>query len=142
MKKILFTLFTMFCCMTASAHIFDGIDLNGNISQITRAISLKGYTTDPSTNKLKGNCQGTEIFLTLNYKDVTEKNKLGQLIIDVPMKATDVTAVSTVFNVIYHQTSNANGVYTYVVDEDGTTMTLTATENGVKMVYNTPYYKK
>lgn len=142
MKKILFTLFTMFCCMTASAHIFDGIDLNNNISQITRAISLKGYTTDPSTNKLKGNCQGTEIFLTLNYKDVTEKNKLGQLIIDVPMKTTDVTAVSTVFNVIYHQTSNANGVYTYVVDEDGTTMTLQAQGNGIRLTYNTPYFKK
>ena len=142
MKKILFTLFTMFCCMTASAHIFDGIDLNGNISQITRAISLKGYTTDPSTNKLKGNCQGTEIFLTLNYKDVTEKNKLGQLIIDVPMKTNDVTAVSTVFNVIYHQTSNANGVYTYVVDEDGTTMTLQAQGNGIRLTYNTPYLKK
>lgn len=142
MKKILFTLFTMFCCMTASAHIFDGIDLNGNISQITRAISLKGYTTDATTNKLKGNCQGTEIFLTLNYKDVTEKNKLGQLIIDVPMKTTDVTAVSTVFNVIYHQTANANGVYTYVVDEDGTTMTLQTQGNGIRLTYNTPYYKK
>lgn len=142
MKKILFTLFAMICCMTASAHIFDGIDLNGNISQISRAISLKGYTTDPSTNKLKGNCQGTEIFLTLNYKDVKETNKLGQLIIDVPMKATDVTSIATIFNVIYHQTSNANGVYTYVADEDGTTMTLQAQANGVRLTYNTPYYKK
>ena len=45
------------------------------------------------------------------------------------------------FNVIYHQTANANGVATYSVDTDGTTLDVCAKGNSVVLTYNTPSYK-
>ena len=143
MKKIIFALVCMVMSMTASAHIFDGIDLNGDFAKIARAISQKGYVTDPVKGCLKGNCQGTEIFLTLNNTDSSHPRKLGQLIIEIPMSSADAMANATMmFNVIYHQTGNVNGVVIYDVNEDGTTMNLEKTATGLRICYNTPFYEK
>ena len=49
--------------------------------------------------------------------------------------------VTMLFNVIYHQTANANGVATYSVDTDGTTLDVCAKGNSVVLTYNTPSYK-
>ena len=143
MKKILFTLFAMVCCMTASAHIFDGIDLNANRIQVMREISVKGYVYDQTRECLKGVCQGTEIYLSFNLEDTKDKNKIGQLIVEVPMKnATSFEDVAMMFNVIYHQTAKGDNSYTYAVDTDGTTLEVIKTAEGVKLCYNTPYYQK
>lgn len=143
MKKLFFALVCMVMSISANAHVFDGIDLNADMVQITRQISAKGYTYDVERGCLKGNCQGTEIFLSFNQTDTSNKSKIGQLIIDVPMTGAEaLNNAAMVFNVIYHQTANQNGVYTYKVNEDGTTMTLTATDKGIKIAFNTPYYKK
>lgn len=123
----------------ANAYEFDGIDLNAPQQQVTREISLKGYTYNQETKSLVGDCQGTQISLSLNYYDVTEQGHVGQLIVDVPLK--DAATATTIFNVIYHQTGSANGVTTYAVSNDGTTMNLTKTTNGIRLTYNTPYYK-
>ena len=133
----------MVCCMTASAHIFDGIDLNANRIQVMREISVKGYIYDEAKDCLKGVCQGTEIYLSFNLEDTKEKNKIGQLIVDVPMKnATAFEDACMILNVIYHMTANGNGTATYACDTDGTTLDLVKTGEGVKLVYNTPYYQK
>ena len=115
MKKILFALFAMLSCISANAAIFDGIDLNANRIQVMREISVKGYVYDEAKDCLTGKCQGTEIFLSFNLEDTKDKNKIGQLIIEVP---------------------------TADVDPDGTTMVLEKTATGVKLIYNTPYYEK
>lgn len=141
MKKALFA-FAAMCmafCSSANAYEFDGIDLNAAQQAVTRAISSKGYTYNQEKNCLVGNCQGTEIYLSLNLYDVTEAGHVGQLIVDIPIK--DATSATTIFNVIYHQTANENGKITYAVANDGTTMTLTKTKDGIRIVYNTPYYK-
>ena len=142
MKKILFALFAM-VSMTASAHVFDGIDLNQSYLKITREIATKGYIYDETKDCLKGNCQGTEIYLSFNLTDTKEKNKIGQLIVDIPMKnATAFEDAAMIFNVIYHVTNNAASQKTYSVDTDGTTMDLIKTADGIKLVYSTPNYKK
>ena len=143
MKKLMFSLLAMLMCVTASAHKFDGIDLNESAVKVMREISVKGYAYDSEKDCLKGNCQGTEIYLSFNLTDVNTKGKVGQLIVDIPMeKGYSFKNTAMIFNVIYHATATTANEVSYLVDEDGTTMTLTATENGVKMVYNTPYYKK
>lgn len=143
MKKIIFALVCMVMSISANAHIFDGIDLNGDLVKVTRAISQKGYVTDPVKGCLKGNCQGTEIYLTINSTDSSHPRKLGQLIIDVPMNNADALANATLmFNVIYHQIGNVNGVVMYDVNEDGTTMSLEKTATGLRLCYNTPFYEK
>ena len=71
-----------------------------------------------------------------------EKGKIGQLIIDVPMNVNNAyTAVSKTFNVVYHQIAKDDKSTTYKVAEDGTTLVVTATGQGVRLTYNTPYYK-
>ena len=132
---------------TAKAFVFDGIDLNGTIVQVTREVAQKGYIFDIEKQCLKGNCQGTEIYLSFNTEDTKDKTKIGQLIVEIPMaaNATEAAAayknVTMLFNVIYHQTANANGVATYSVDTDGTTLDVCAKGNSVVLTYNTPSFK-
>lgn len=143
MKRTLLCLATacmaFFGTTTASAYEFDGIDLNAPQQTVTRAISTKGYVYNQEKNCLVGDCQGTQIYLSLNLYDVTETGHVGQLIVDIPVK--DAASAITIFDVIYHQTANENGKITYAVANDGTTMTLTKTNEGIRIVYNTPYYK-
>lgn len=146
MKKLSTSLFALcmafFASGNANAYEFDGIDLNAPQQQVTREISTKGYTYDTQKNCLVGNCQGTEISLSLNLYDVTESGRVGQLIVDIPFsEKNSVTTATTLFNIIYHQISSSNGVTTYAVSNDGTTMNLTTTKTGIRLVYNTPYYK-
>lgn len=144
MKKILVSFaaacMAFFAAPTnANAYEFDGIDLNAPQQQVTREISLKGYTYNQEKKCLVGMCQGTEITLNLNLYDVKEAGRVGQLIVEVPVS--DAKTATTIFNVIYHQISNESGVIKYAVSNDGTTMTLTKTNDGIRIVYNTPYYK-
>ena len=142
MKKIFIAFAALVMSLNASAFEFDGIDLNGNVVEVTRQISAKGYVYDDAKDCLKGTCQGTEIYLSINYQDVKQKNKIGQLVVEVPMaekNALDV--VVKTFNVIYHQVSNQNGTYLYDISKDGTTLTVAANAKGVVLTYNTPYYK-
>lgn len=142
MKKLLFIATMLLMSIGASAFDFDGINLNGNVIEVTRQISQKGYAYDAEKDCLVGVCQGTEIYLSINYRDVNKDNKIGQLIVEVPMtekNALDI--ISKTFNVVYHQVSNANNEYVYQVSEDGTKLIVSATAKGVKLTYNTPYYK-
>lgn len=143
MKKIFLALTALIMSIGAHAFDFDGIDLNGNVVEITRQISAKGYVYDETKDCLKGNCQGTEIYLSINYQDVKQKNKIGQLTVDIPMKSKDPLAdIATTFNVIYHLVSAENGAYLYSIGNDGTTLVLSKTGDGIRLTYNTPYYKK
>lgn len=147
MKKLLFLMMTVLFCVKADAFVFDGIDLNANYLQIMRAISAKGYAYDQTKDCLVGKCQGTEIFLSFNLQDTSDKKKIGQMNIEIPMGANAAEAAvayknaAGIFNVIYHQEGTNGGAITYKVDEDGTTMTLVQTEKGIRLTYNTPYYK-
>lgn len=148
MKKFLIVLFALVSVVSAKAFKFDGIDLNSNTVQVTREVAAKGYVFDLEKQCLKGNCQGQEIYLTFNTEDTKEKNKIGQLIVEIPMaqdtaEATQALKNATmIFNVIYHQISDANGIVTYSVDEDGTTLELKGNGNNIVLTYSTPYYKK
>ncbi len=143
MKKIFLALMTLVMSISAHAFDFDGIDLNGNVVEITRQISAKGYVYDEAKDCLRGTCQGTEIYLTINYRDVKQRNKIGQLTVDIPMKSANALAdIAMTFNVIYHQVSNANGTYLYNIGNDGTVLALSKTNNGIRLTYNTPYYKE
>lgn len=142
MKKVILALFALVMSISANAFEFDGIDLNGNVVEVTRQISQKGYVYDEVKDCLKGNCQGTEIFLSINYQDVKQKNKIGQLIVDVPMsEANALDVISKTFNVVYHIISKTADTYTYLVSNDGTQLVVTKTNNGIRLAYNTPYYK-
>lgn len=139
MKKIFLALVAITMCINASAFKFDGIDLNKNYFEIAREISAKGYVYDDKNDCLTGNCQGTTIVLRL----VAEKTKLSQLIVDVPMTEKDAAkSVEKIFTVVYHLISSENGVCTYSVDEDGTTLAVSNTANGIRLTYNTPNAKK
>lgn len=142
MKRVFFAFLALMLCINASAFEFDGIDLNGSILSITRNISLRGYVNDNATHSLKGKCQGKEIYLSFNLEDVTQKGKLGQLIVDVPMSQSDALDVVTeTFNVIYHQIDAVNGHTAYLVDNDGTIVTIEKSKMGIRYIYSTPYYK-
>ncbi len=142
MKKFFLMLSALFLGFNAYAFEFDGIDLDDDFQQVTRAISKKNYVNDPVQNCLKGNCQGTEIYLRFNYTDVKKANKLGQLIVDVPMQSADAAASCTVlFDVIYHRVAETANGKVYTVDDDGTTCQLEKTADGIRLTYNTPYYK-
>ncbi len=144
MKKIFFAVIALFMSIGANAFEFDGIDLNGNVADITKQVSAKGYVFDLERNALKGNCQGTEIFLTFNYVNVTTQGKIGQLIVDIPMTQANAFDVMTrTFNVIYHLTGKCDkGGMQYSVSTDGTSLCVTKIAGGVRLTYNTPYYKK
>lgn len=144
MKKFFLMLLTMLVSINMYAFKFDGIDLNGSVKDITRAVSMKNYVaTLENPNVLTGLCQGTKINLIFNFEDVTEKNHVGQLIVEVPNSdATAFVNNAQLLNIIYHQVANSEQGYVYSVDEDGTTLILSKTENGIRLTYNTPYYSK
>ena len=54
MKKILIAFAALVMSLNASAFEFDGIDLNGNVVEVTRQISAKGYVYDDAKDCLKG----------------------------------------------------------------------------------------
>lgn len=143
MKKILFTLIALMSVFSAKAFVFDGIDLNGDILKVTREVAAKGYFFDLEKQCLKGNCQGTEIFLKFNTEDSKDAKKIGQLIVEVPMKnASSEADVKMLLNVMYHQVeSSVAGATRYSVDADGTTLDVTMNGNNLVLTYNTPYYK-
>lgn len=142
MKKVLFLLMSFAMFVNANAFKFDGIDLNGTQQQVAREISVKGYVYDQSTNSLKGNCHGVEIFLSMDNENVQDYSKIGRLFVDIPMANADALETATVvFNVIYHRIASTSGNITYSVDDDGTVMELIKTAKGIKLVYVTPNYK-
>lgn len=140
MKKFALLLIALMACVNTYAFKFDGIDLNAKFNDIVKEVAKKGYVTAPErANTFAGLCQGTKIYLTFVQG---ETGKLGQLIVEVPN--TDATAIvnnAQLLNVIYHQAKNAEKPYTYVVDEDGTTLELQPMEGGYKLVYTTPNNK-
>ncbi len=144
MKKIILFLLALVASVNVYAFEFDGIDLNGTVGDITRAISKKNYVaTVENPNVLTGLCQGTKINLTFNFTDVTEKNHVGQLIVEVPNATSNAFVDNAqLLNVIYHLVSNTEAGYLYSVSSDGTTLLLSRTETGIRLTYNTPYYKK
>lgn len=127
----------------AQAFDFDGIDLNSPYMRVAQEISKRGYYFDVDRNCLKGNCQGTEIYLNINYIDVTKKGMVGQLVVEIPMKdnTNSMESVTTIFNVVYHQVDKTDKSVTYEVDHDGTKLILTQKGNSLFLTYNTPYYK-
>ena len=142
MKKFFIALVALVASVSANAFEFDGIDLNASSLSITRNISLRGYVNDESTQALKGICQGKEIYLRFNFENVSQKGKLGQLYVDVPQKDSNaLQVVKETFNVIYHQIDPVNGATTYLVDSDGTTLSVEANNYGIRYTYTTPYYK-
>lgn len=146
MKKILLSFvaacMAMLAPVNANAYEFDGIDLNAPQQQVTKEISMKGYIYDQSKNCLVGMCQGKEIALSLNLDEVTEKGHVGQLIVTIPMdNEAEIKGAMTAFNVIYHKTSEVNGVTNYAVANDGTTMAMIRTAKGIQLTYSTPYYR-
>lgn len=144
MKKFLLAVMALFLSFSANAFEFDGIDLNGSVADITKQVSAKGYVFDQQKNALKGNCQGTEIFLTFNYVDVKTQGKIGQFIVDIPMAEPNAFEVMTkTFNIIYHLVGKGeNGGLKYSVSTDGTSLCVTKTADGVRLTYNTPNYNK
>ena len=143
MKKLLLSLLVLAGCTAAQAFDFDGIDLNGNVVEVTRQISQRGYVYNTERDCLVGTCQGTEIYLSINYRDSSQKNKIGQLVVDVPMTEKDaLDVIVNTFNVVYHQVAKAAGSTTYQVSVDGTQLVVSAIEGGVRLCYNTPYFKQ
>lgn len=144
MKKI-FLVFALFIASMsgAMAFEFDGINLNDTYHKVSQEISKRGYVYDEQRNCLKGDCFGTEIYLSINYQDVSESGYVGQLIVEVPIKNARyaVDHMSALLNVIYHQISSADNTVTYNVDPDGTTMVLSQKGGSVFLTYNTPHYK-
>jgi hypothetical protein len=142
MKKLLSFIVALVAFTNAYAFKFDGIDLNGTQQQVAREISVRGYVYDQATNCLKGNCHGMEIFLSLDNDNVSDKSKIGRLIVDIPMSEANALENSVViFNVIYHRIASVSGKATYSVDDDGTIMELTKTAKGIQLIYVTPNYK-
>ena len=143
MRKILLAMVLMAGIQAAHAFEFDGINLNLPFIKVSQEISKRGYYFDSEKNCLRGICQGTEIYLRINYTDVSKRGMLGQLVVEVPMQSRTrpLGEVVTLLNVIYHQVSATEAGYVYSVDEDGTTLLLSQTENGIRLTYSTPYYK-
>ena len=142
MKKIFFAVFALVMSINANAFEFDGIDLNGNIGDITKQVSAKGYAFDDVKNGLVGNCQGTDILLRFNYENVSQQGKLGQLIVEIPMsEPNSLDVIVKTFNVVYHLKEKADNRFTYVVSNDGTTLTVSKKNDVVLLTYNTPHYK-
>jgi len=145
MKKLLLIIFCAVTAFSAKAFVFDGIDLNSDMLQITRQIAAKGYNYDLEKGCLKGTCQGTEIYLSFNTEDTKDKKKIGQLTVEIPVgtsaaeAATALKNASTIFNVIYHRVEGTEAVY--AVDVDGTTLNVKTKGGNLILTYNTPYYK-
>lgn len=145
MKKIILTiaLFVASFC-SAMAFEFDGINLNSTYHKVSQEISKRGYIYDEQRNCLKGNCFGTEIYLTINYQDVSEPGYVGQLIVEIPIKNTKyaIEHMAALLNVIYHQVDSSSNSVTYDVDPDGTRLVVSQNGGSVFLTYNTPRYVK
>lgn len=143
MKKLLFTLVALITVFSAKAFEFDGIDLNAKYLDVAREVAAKGYVFDNTKGCLTGQCQGQEVFLYFNVEDVKEKTKIGQLIVEfgMPSANSSIKDVTNIFNIIYHQTKSENGVTSYLVDKDGTTLDVTSKGNNIVLTYSTPNYK-
>ena len=159
MKRLLFLILILFSAVSSNAAIFDGVDLNANKLQVLREISSRGYVFNEELECLEGDCQGTLIRIRFNLEDTSNRNKIGQLIIDIPNG--DFDNSEKLFNVVYHRSqattrlekdvmmTGEDGkkiilekVRAYVVDEDGTIMILEKTREGIRLTYCTPYYDK
>lgn len=143
MRKILVMLFALIMSTNLFAFEFDGINLNDEVLKVTRQVAKKGYVTDPERNCFKGMCQGQEIYLSFDFEHVSAANHIGALILDVPMKHSEAyeTCVE-LCNVIYHQSARLENGIRYGVDEDGTTMLLSKTDEGIRLTYFTSYYRE
>lgn len=128
----------------ANAYEFDGVDLNASYRKVSQAISSRGYVYDDVRKCLKGNCKGTEIYMTINYHDVDKEGYVGQLIVEVPMQNTEnaMEHMTLLLNVIYHQVSKTDDSVTYSVHPDGTQMVLTQKGDSFFLTYNTIHYKE
>lgn len=145
MKKILSILAFAIAPFLANAYEFDSIDLNAPYMKVTQEISKRGYVYNQERNCLMGDCHGVQIFLGINYVDVKTAGQVGQLIVEVPVKADETNLMEhavMLFNVVYHQIDSKDGHKTYSVDKDGTEMVLSQKEGYLVITYNTPYYKK
>ena len=142
MKKLFVVLAAMVMSLSASAFDFDGINLNASVNKISSAIAKRGYVYDDKSDAFTGLCRGTQIYMSMNWKDVKEAGKLGQLIVDVPMKEQNALSIVTkMFNVIYH-TADGGKANVYSVSNDGTTLEVQSSSKGIRLVYSTPFYKK
>lgn len=142
MKKLFVVLAAMVMTLSASAFDFDGISLNASVNKISAEIAKRGYVYDEASDAFTGMCQGTQIYMSMNWKDVKEAGKLGQLIVDVPMKEQNALSIVTkMFNVIYH-TAEGGKANVYSVSNDGTTLEVQSSSKGIRLVYSTPFYKK
>jgi len=143
MKKFALLMLSFFACINTFAFDFDGINLNGTFTEISRAISKKNYVTTPDRPEaLTGLCQGTKIYLTFDRENVTEKGHIGKLTVEIPNNDADAFVNNAqLLNVIYHQIDNTEAGYLYSVDQDGTQLLLSRAEGVILLTYITPYYK-
>ena len=144
MKKLLSIAIMFLSALGCQAFDFDGISLNNSYYKVAQEISKRGYAYDEGRNCLKGNCQGTEIYLSINYHDVKKKGKVGQLIVEVPIQNEEnaLSHAISLFNVVYHQAPSQDGTISYLLDKDGTTLQVTQRGSSLFLTYNTPYYSK
>lgn len=143
MRKFLILIVLALYSFSASAFDFDGISLNLPYIKVAQEISKRGYAYDSDKNCLTGNCQGTEIYLYINYLDVKKPRMVGQLIVEIPMtnNKQSLEDATTLFNVVYHQVSKSNSSVTYEVDKDGTQLVVSQKGSSIFLTYNTPFYK-
>ena len=143
MSRLIYSLLLFVASLSMHAFDFDGIDLNKPYIDVTREIAKRGYHYDNDRNCLKGNCQGTEIYLSINYVDVSKMGRVGQLIVEIPMPNNEQVLhdVTTIFNVVYHQVSKTDNSITYQADKDGTQLVVSRRGSSIFLTYNTPYYK-
>lgn len=144
MKKYVVMAMMLFSSMGSWAFDFDGISLNDSYYRVAQEISKRGYSYDQERDCLKGNCQGTEIYLSINYKDVTKKGKVGQLIVEVPIEnhTNAYSHAIALFNVVYHQAPSKDGSISYLIDKDGTILHVSQKGSSLLLIYNTPFYSK
>ncbi len=133
----------MLVAFCANAFDFDGIDLNSNYTNVAQEISKRGYIYDSSRDCLKGNCQGKEIYLSLDYTNVSKSGKVGKLTVEIPTDNPEVSfnEAVNIFNVVYHQIPN-NGSFDYAVSNDGTKLVVSKNSTSIVLTYITPFYKQ
>ena len=145
MKKFFVVLAVMLSSFCANAFDFDGINLNEPYAKVAQEIAKRGYSYNHQRNCLQGDCRGVDIFLSINYVDVTTPGMLGQLIIDIPISGNGTEMfknITTIFNVLYHQIDGQADAVTYQVDVDGTELMISQKDEFITLIYNTPYYSR
>lgn len=143
MKKYILVIALALLPFCAGAFEFDGIDLNSSYIKVTQEIAKRGYIYNHELNCLEGDCQGTRIYLNINYIDVKQPGQLGQLIVNIPMRGNQDEVFSqavTLFDVIYHRVKDAEGKSAYQVDTDGTQLLIGRRDGFITLTYNTPAY--